>query len=426
MRNILLFCGTFIFVFGWKISQYNDIILDSSIALIFFAFIVFQAPLNKYVLFVAGVLATLSVYAVTIVLLNGAVDIQIALRSIRATLNFLGGAGLVYFYWRSYREQFQAYVILHLYLALVIHAVLIIIMFLNADIRAQVYSITSTYDYVNLFGPILQGARISGLTYGLAQTSVLQLFGLLLVPALFAFWGTNIYRRVLIVFGIIALMISVFLAGRSGLLFAVVLLPALLWFIQARGGLFWNGMSYRRLSSVIAFTGLLIALLGGSYFLAPAKISYNIIQAGELKRIIVNKEQTKSIQLLSDMYFLPKNDWVLLFGSSNLGRGKLPYIPSDIGWVLSIYAIGVIGAFLMALPYIFGAWQVLRIRGIDRYISISTFFILLGTFLLHFKAMSLLTRNQWSVQAMLLCTCFLLRSMRKKDRVAVQPISRLD
>lgn len=60
----------------------------------------------------------------------------------------------------------------------------------------------------------------------------------------------------------------------------------------------------------------------------------------------------------------------------------------------------------MLIPYLLGFVAAVQVRHWDYYIASATMFIFFATFILNFKEVALLTRNQWSVQALLLCSCY--------------------
>ena len=60
--------------------------------------------------------------------------------------------------------------VLHVYLAVGAHAVVICLMYVNDGLREWVYEALGTLDVVNVNASILLGLRIPGLTYGLAST----------------------------------------------------------------------------------------------------------------------------------------------------------------------------------------------------------------------------------------------------------------
>ena len=344
---------------------------------------------------------------ITIVILFGGMDIQIATRSIRALVNFLGASAIVYLYWKIYKEEFFKYIILHLYIVLTLHAILMEAMYLNEELRLTIYSLTSAYDYVNLNSPFLAGLRITGLTYGLAQTSVVQMFGLLLLPSVLHYWGKHTFKIIVIIIAGFIIFASIFISGRSGLFLLIFLLPLTCIASCCSIKINLHGLKIG-LTKVFIATMIIIFLIYITASFVPETISYNLKHSSEVIQVFTARGETETIKALQRMYFLPDSAVIFLFGSSNLGRGALGSIPSDVGYVRTLFAIGIIGVVLMLVPFVFGMWMVLKARIYEPYLAAATLGILVSSVLLNFKELSLLTRNQWSVQAILLCSCLLL------------------
>ena len=115
------------------------------------------------------------------------------------------------------------------------------------------------------------------------------------------------------------------------------------------------------------------------------------------------------------MYFLPDNLKTTLFGIGNYGRTDYFYLQSDVGWIKSIFAIGFIGTILMIQPFIWGIYKFFKQRRTLGELTIAAIIILTSSILLNCKELSLLTRNQWTIQAILLA---ILSLNNKKEQVA--------
>jgi hypothetical protein len=407
-----LFLSTFLFVFGWKITPFADLILLSSAAFVWIAFLVLGEPLRRQVLAVVVPLALLSIYALALFLMVPHADLQMAQRSIRASVNFLGGAALCALYVRAYPGRWAQVMVAHLFWAIVAHAGVIILMYLNPGIRSTVYAMAQTTRYVNDNSPIALGYRVPGLTYGLSQTSVVQMFALLLLPGVLRSSPTGIVRRAAIFVGVTAVLFSMFVTGRSGLLLAGVMTPAVWLLSRSRVRARTERNALRVVRGVIAGIVALGVVAGGAVIalqsLPEYFFSYSLMRAGEIWLALTSSQDSATVDALSHMYFLPSNPLVLLFGSSNFGRGEFGMIPSDVGFVRIVYAAGLVGSVLILLPFIAGARASLRVRRVDPHLAWCTLFALGASVLLHAKEVALLTRNQWSVQAMLVCACIAL------------------
>ena len=411
VQNSLLFASVFLFVFGWKYGVIVDLISIWSL-LLFLVMVLRNPPLHPGILVLIGMSLALFVYAGIIVAAHGAVDTQIALRSGRAVINLLGGAALAYFYWWRYGAQLLRYVTLHLYLALSAHALLILLMFVAADLREFIYRMTSAAAFVNLNTPFVRGLRISGLTYGLSSTSVLQLGGLFLLVPVLRYWGGRRLVVVGVLFAAALLVLSLLLTGRTGVLLAILFVPVA-WVLSARGrGRSGSAGTHarRRPRSVTRVAGAMvtIAVVASLVYamvrnLPAVFYTFTLPFAEEVLEFLGRGGRTRTTEIVAAGYFGPERVAATLFGSSNLGRGELGYIESDVGYVLILHAIGVVGSALIALPYLYGLRIMRTLRRHAREVAVAGAFILLSTIVFHFKEIGMMTRNQWSVQCLLMC-----------------------
>lgn len=409
LRSVLLGLTTFFLIFGWKAGEFVDLIFLVSLSLIVASLIKGQLFADRAVLKVITCLGLLSIYSMLVVLLNGLFDTQIAMRSLRALVNFLGALALTNFYFAQAGSDFANRLIRDIYLALSGHAALMTAMFMSTSLRNNVYQITDALAYVNLGTSFLDGYRISGLTYGLSQTSVLQMLGLLLMPMALRSCQSCI-GRLLIIAGAPLLAISVLISGRSGLLLGMAMLPLSFPFLLIADRQVYSPT--RAIAGVLKF----FLLVFGIAFLTRISISwlperfttYTVNQAMEVYSALTLSGPT--VEATSDMFFLPGNWRELIFGSSNLGRGSLENIPSDVGWVKTIFAIGIIGTLMMLMPYLLAIMTAYEARHIDPYLSVASVMVFVSALLLNTKELALLTRNQWSVHALLFSMlCLMMR-----------------
>ncbi len=401
LKQFLLGATTFVLVFGWKITEVADLVLLASLALILARFWFGYMFIERTSLKIFGWLGILCLYSMIVVLLHGLMDTQIAMRSARALINYLGAAALTSFYYELAGKKFFSLLVRDIFFVLAVHALLMLAMYLDPEWRHHVYALTRAHSYVNLTSPFLDGLRISGLTYGLSQTSVLQMAGLFLFPSVFS--GCNgIASRLLAVFSALLLVISVLISGRSGLMMLLLFVPLYIAATGIHTALRVSSsrafvMIFRHFFMVIMFVAAVFSL----DFLLPEKFSqYTLTQSGEVFSALTLAGPT--VANLSEMIVLP-DSWLEFFvGSSNLGRGSLDNIPSDVGWIKTLFAIGVTGTLLMIVPYFIAlrlSWNSFVSGNVT---AIACFVIFLSSVILNFKELALLTRNQWSVHALLI------------------------
>ena len=110
---------------------------------------------------------------------------------------------------------------------------------------------------------------------------------------------------------------------------------------------------------------------------------------------------------------MPDNIKTTLFGMGNYGRSDYFYLKSDVGWIKSIFAIGFTGLILMLQPFLWGIHKAFKQRSIFGELAIAAILIFASSILLNCKELSLLTRNQWTIQAILIS--FLSQEFSKKE-----------
>ncbi len=395
----MLFIITFFLIFGWKINFILDIsAITATVLAVQYLYI--YKPFNYLKKNPPTiVLSFLVLYSTTIVLVTGITDLTPILRSARALIMLISCFALFNLYKKQYKQPIQN-VCFHIYSSIIIHAVIMISMYSSESLRLFIYSITHAADYANQNSPFLEGFRICGLTYGLSQTSLLQIFGLMLTPFLLCSIK-EISKRIFIFISFPLILISSILGGRSGLFLYILLLPLyIILKISISNFSKKNIFSFLKTIFICLITFSIIFALAYNYL--PTKfISSNLYKCQDIIRTF--KLNSQALQLLIPMYFLPNDVTTALFGKGNYGRTNTFYILSDVGWVRSIFAIGFIGLAFMVYPFIWGIYSAFKQRKQLREIAIVAIIILISSMLLNCKELALLTRNQWTIQAILLC-----------------------
>ena len=394
----MLFIITFFLIFGWKINYLLDIsAITSTVLAVQYLYIhkpfTFLKNNNP-----ALSLALLTLYSTIIVLLTGITDLTPILRSSRALIMLIACFSLFNLYKKSYKQPIEK-ICFHIYLSIITHAVIMIAMYCSEPLRHLIYSITHVEDYINVNSPFLEGYRICGLTYGLSQTSLLQLFGLFLTPFLLS-TSKKLSQKIFIILSFPLTLVSSILCGRSGLFICILLFPLYI-IIRLYTSKFSqkNTFSYFKTISICIISFAIISAV--FYYYLPKKFkTSNINQCQEIIRTF--KLNSITLHALKPMYFLPKDAKTFLFGKGNYGRSNTFYLPSDVGWVRSIYAIGFIGVTLMINPFVWVIYFSLKQCNNLRELSIATCIIIISSMMLNFKELALLTRNQWTIQAILI------------------------
>lgn len=423
---IVLWSTSFLFVFGWKVTRLADLIFF--VSLLLSATLVFRRSevLDRMVILIIAPIAALTVYAAAITFLHGMVDAQIALRSLRALVNFLGAFALVLLYKAHYREAAVCALFRHLFLLLTAHAALMLAMNQFEPFRETVYGLTHAHDYVNLQENFLKGFRVTGLTYGLALTSVVQSFGILLIPALLSMRAFGRLTYPVLAGGVVLLVVSMMLSGLSGFILLFGFFPLVLVIRlgsldkRSRPKTVWVLMAVFAAATLPVLAVFYVAPLAlVASYKVPEELRIAVLHIYSLKQIILDPLNFYKISHLLEMYFLPEDTATLIFGSSNFGRGAAGYIPSDVGYVRSVFGVGIVGTLLMAAPLIAGIATAWCIRRRAPWLAALTITFLLAGLIMHFKEVALMTRNLWSLQSLLLGACLLLtRNWQLQEQAA--------
>jgi hypothetical protein len=403
VRSGFLFAITFLFVFGWKITALADLILIVSVLVSVTAYMLWDRDIDRRILALSWPMLALAGVALVHTALSDQADTQLAERSLRAAINTLGAAALCTLYAREETVTWRHTIMRHVFWSIAAHGALVIAMYLVPPLRTTVYAMTHTAQYINDTSSFKMGLRIPGLTYGLSQTSVLHLFGVLMAPLIAASTRGNIMRALI---GLASLVIagSTLLVGRTGLFLGVLLIPAVLVLGRA------HTVGPRRIGHVALpaaiIAGCAAAAIGLILQRLPEQfVLYNLAHAGEVLVAFTSPGESGTVRAVQAMYLMPTDVTSLLVGEGTLGRDAFQYLASDVGYVRILFAAGLLGSMLLLAPFVGAIVIAFRAWGPDRRLAATTLVCLLATLLLHMKEVALLTRNQWSVQAILICCC---------------------
>lgn len=414
VKSFVLFLCTFMFIFGWKIMFFVDIIFFISILFFVIAVVMGMRSIDKKILFILLVLLASFAWTLVATLLGGSGNLEMDMRIFRSLINFIGAVSLVYIYSKNLKNS-HLILMGHVGLALAIHGIVIFFMWHWEYFRQLIYAITGAHSYVNLNTPFIEGLRVTGLTYGLSQTSVVQSWSVIyLILALFI--SPIKMRKIIIVFILILLsFFSILATGRTGLLFLIIVLPIIFYSIIVLISL--SRKSFSSYASIVFVAIIAIA----SFEIRESnndRIAYIVNQHYEVFHLLANR-QSDTFDTVRGMYYFPRSIRGVLAGYGTMDRQDLGIV-TDVGFVRGVFDKGVIGVFITLIPFFVGLILSLRahVLGLIRkdkwliFIGIFSFIVFLSTLFLNTKEVALLTRNQWSVQSILLV--ILLNELKNK------------
>lgn len=405
----MLFIITFFLIFGWKTNSIIDISAITGCVLAV-QYVYLHKPWRKLRTNLPAIsLLVLTIYSLIIVLVNGITDFLPVMRAFRALVMLVASFSLYNLYKKHYKEPIST-ICNHIYLSLLIHGIIMIAMYISEPLRHFVYSFTFAESYVNLKSPFLEGYRICGLTYGLSQTAILQIFGLFLMPYIFE-KQSEMPAKISIILSFPIIIISSILSGRSGLFAALIFFPIyiILKLIISKYSI-KNIFDYSKFA-ILSLISAAVLFYAACHFLPEKFVKNALYSTKEIIDVFNNKSPI--VNEVKPMYFLPDNLKTTIFGMGNYGRTDYFYLQSDVGWIKSIFAIGFIGSILMILPFLWGISKAFKQRSIFGELTIAAILIFASSILLNCKELSLLTRNQWTIQAILIS--FLSLESSKKE-----------
>jgi len=304
-----------------------------------------------------------------------------------------------------YKKQYINYktkIIFHIYIVGVIHAVIMILLYLFDPIRYFVYDylvLTKTgREFVEL------NTRSPGLTTGGgAALSVVQattlICGVFSVPPdkHLSFFDREGLK---FIGGGSLILLSIVLSGRSGLVGIIVFFGVLcLMYFRER-----KQVTKYIKNFLFLISGIFVIVMSYGYLFNDNSFDRNAKWAFEVYNNYrdTGEIRTKSTDiLLENMYFLPDDTADLLFGNSNLGRSdELKYLSSDVGYVRLIHSVGIIGTMLVFLPFLYILFTAIKLRR-DRLALIVTGLTLI-MFVMNLKELFIVLVQGWSfIYAML-------------------------
>jgi hypothetical protein len=181
----------------------------------------------------------------------------------------------------------------------------------------------------------------------------------------------KIYRIgeiMLFTLGQVIIFISILLIGRTGLI--VILLFVLALIFYRINNIIQNSRASRK-SIKLIFAFIIFAIIG-LMTVNFSKYKKNIDFAFELVISLTEKKtlDRSTSEVLKNHFFLPQKPANLLLGTGNFGRSpRLPYVRSDVGYVLFINGAGIIGMLIGYSFFFPGLYYSYKYRWLKPYLS---------------------------------------------------------
>jgi hypothetical protein len=355
------------------------------------------------------------IYSIIIVITSTHPEFYHPLRFLRIVINYLAAYALCGLYFHHFEKNFIDHLMEHIFWAIALHGLILIIQYINPDFRQFLYNVSGN--------PNEKVTRVTGLTISYGILSVVQGFGIVVAIFLrrdsWAHW-----KKLFFIPAFTIIVISLLLSGRSGLylMTVVTVIAILIHFRQT----IQNPKFFLLLAGVIFLLILTPRLI-------PNGVVYRFrtrTQPHILEPITSYQERGTFISgsvetVLTKMYFLPEDFRTLVFGSSISGRDSI-YIPSDVGYVLQIYGLGIIGTMIIIMFYIYSFFVAWRWWPNNRAIAYLLFSLTCALLILNAKEQALLTRHAFTLSSLLITSWYFYRdeSHLKSDIKYLIPVIR--
>lgn len=421
--KIFIFCIVFLIVYGPVLDTPLGSIVDLSffvcLAIMFFG-LLGKSPIysnqfvNQLILFLL-IIFTICIANAVLLDSNGVSEsIRPILRPIRVIPVIFGIAIFARYVVIKSGDESVNILMLMLYLAITLHAIIMIVQFFNADFRNAIYEFTTAKNVLQIY----QATRMAGLTgAGGAQLSIVQSSGLIIGVYLFV-QSTSKKNKIFIFLTCQLIILSVFMAGRSGFITALLFCP--LYFIYLN-----SLISIRKMLKtlflisifVISTLSLLVYLLFDILSSNPSFVSaferifdsflaYN--RGGEVK--------VNTIDRLLKMFIIPEETLHLLFGKASYLNNNTTYdIETDIGYFRLIWGYGIIGSLFHYAFYLFAILRVSNLKNLTK--SVKSLPIVLLLLILFFNTKEILVFSRLNLQISMLALFIVYFSSHESKRL---------
>lgn len=393
---------TFALVFGPRLHVI-DVHMVASIVLAGVGVLCFltghSANRALFVVFAGAVIASVYSFAVSVV--YGGLDYTMSWIMVKYVLYLLAAVGITNVYKAIYRNRMDDRLVHHLIIAGAINGAVVPIALFNSSVRGWLSSVLVLDTRAQW---VRDTVRSFDLSLGGATAASVE-FGLLFILTVYV--GSYSGRRMVsAICGSILLAASV-LTGRTGLfIIAAGLLLLFLWKAMARPGFVNGGTGGTYVAQLLLITFLAVIATAATALYAPSVVSQAVTEvfpwAFEWAYTGSVMEVRSVDTIVRRMYFFPEEWHVLLFGSSNAGRSsELPYIPSDVGYVRTVFAVGVVGMLMIYGVFIYTMTVSFRRRGASLWAYPVLFYSIL-TLIANFKQLHVAHRGGGIIFAILL------------------------
>lgn len=349
-------------------------------------------------------------------------SLQAALRPVRALITFLGIYAFLTLYVRYYSINFTNKLLEDIYLAIGLHATIMVLQFIWPEFRNFIYKYTFA-DQVIEFNKMF---RMAGLTNGGgAILSVFQSFGTVIFPFLIL-TQESLYKRIITLLLFVLIFISTILSGRSGVIVSVLFTPIVFYLAYCSNkGLGITKKAKKAISvCLLLFIAAALIFYSVNYtktFLGDNKTAYFTLAVKRgfqtFNNFISNdsiKDETISY-LWDEHLFLPNSVTQFLLGDVSILELDRRGVDSDIGYVRFIFGYGVFGSLIQYLFYIIIFIYAINLHKINKDLSYLIILINFIILVFHWKEVFVFARIGFSITSLLTISAFYYKRIYKSE-----------
>ena len=334
-------------------------------------------------------------YILLVIALAGVPDLWWGMKPPRVLLNYVGVFVCVTYSLQRFGRQPT---LLMFHNAVFAHAVIVLAMAFSPSFKMLIAS---------LFGGVTKSTfQISGLTRGLALTSIVMMFPFVTYP-LFA--AMEHYREKGIALKLLTILAATFFMGRTGFYLCLALAAFVVGAFAISGRVtLRRGLATAAMLTAVS-AGVLFSVMPEESWLARIPVAQRLVQPirhtfEPLANYRAGRGFTvASVTHITSMPIVYHNETVVevLFGTGLYGRGDpWTYLPTDVAYLHMFSAFGVIGVALMCLAYVVSLPRHADLM--NRPVYWATAAIILITLIANFKETALFTRHIYTVHVTLL------------------------
>tara|TARA_B110000003_G_scaffold255543_1_gene272416 strand:+ start:28818 stop:30125 length:1308 start_codon:yes stop_codon:yes gene_type:complete len=384
------------------------------------AFLYFRKGMGSKLInmtFISMILSFIIVLAYTSFgLINNIVDYYIPKTVLMGFFILFSAYFIVKIHKDIYEENFVAILLRNLFYIGVIHSIIILLTALSSVFSDTLYQIVNLTDKQQKYissDVIIK--RYSGLLEtGFSSLSVTH--GLLLVSGIIFYWkydnNFSLSRTCWFLTLFSLIFLSLIMTGRSGLIIFLFFAISLIVYLFLE--LFIKMIINKKMFNLFLLLSFLsIAIL---IFFDFSDYKNQIDTSFEIFISFINTGEFRSAstdQLLENELLFPSG-MELMFGSGNFGLGS-SRIASDIGFVYLVNGMGILGTFIVFIPYLLPIYFANQNRKYSLFLFLYMLFVVLILIPLNFKDLYFLGfAGHTKIFFILICTYHFIILERKK------------